>query len=693
MPSHDPHDRGRCPHCGAALAEGAGPGPCPACLMKLGISGAIPRLEDAPQGEAELDDVPGPQAEAPAAAEPAGPAGPAATHDVVPGRRSAGGSWRPLLAMGRVTRVLVLGVVGAAVVLFAVAAIGLQVTEPPDAPEYRLSIDTPATGDPLSLAVSPDGRSVVFVGSDGRRSSLWIRPMASTVATPMAGTGGAVLPFWSPDSRHVAFFADGALRRIGIGGDPPQTVAEAPDPCGGVWQPAGTILFVPDCAGGIARVSAAGGAPDVEWLTGLDEGESGHRFPTALPDPELVLFLADGREGARFIDMLSLDSGERRRLLAADSAAWYSPTGHLLYVRAGRLLAVPFDVGRRETTGEPFLVAEGVASDAALGAAALSVSQAGAIVFRTGPSQAGGRLLWTDRDGRTAPLEGDGLDESGDIGDPALSPDGTRLAFRRTVNGNADVWILELRRGTVTRFTFDAAADDRPLWSPDGQRILFRSRRGDGTGLYVKQADGAGSPDPLFVGPGDLDPTDWSMDGRLVLSNSRVGGRRGAEGRGPGGWGISVLDIESGESMPVIDTAFDDRDGHLSPDGRWVAYESDQSGRREIFLQAFPQAAGVRQVSTGGGTQPRWSPDGRELFYLGEDRTLMAVSLEVTRDLPDFGRQNVLFGTDTLDAAIGSAGREASYAVTPDSRFVFVAREQAEPNGLTVLLNWRARPR
>jgi Tol biopolymer transport system component len=649
--------------------------------MKLGLSGAISRLEDEPEGTAGQSAAV--SASAPPSPDEVWPVDDApARAGPVPSPPSGRGSWRPSPALA-----LLLGAVVVAGVLLPMTLFGVSVTERPVPPEYRLSIDTPVTGDSVSLAVSPDGRSVVFVASDGNRSSLWLRPMASTVATPLAGTEGAAFPFWSPDSRHVAFFAAGVLRRIGIGGDPPQTVAVAPNPCGGAWQPDGTILLVPDCDGGIARVSAAGGpSGDVEWLTGLEDGESGHRFPSVLPEPALVLFLAAGH-GARVTQVLSLRTGERRTLFASDSAAWYA-SGHLLHVRDRRLLAVPFDVDRLET-GEPFLVAENVAGDAALGAAALSLSPAGPIVFRTGPPQPGGRLAFVDRAGNIVSLS----EEAEDMGDPAIAPDGRRLAFRQTVNGNADIWILDLARNLRTRFTFDAAADDRPLWSPDAQRILFRSQRGDRPGLYVKEADGAGTAELLFEGSGALDPTDWSPDGRLILANSRSSGRPGPGASGPGGWGVVLLDVESGQWDPVVDTPFDERDGQMSPDGRWIAYESNQSGRPEVFLRPFPDAGGVRQVSTGGGMQPRWSPDGRELFYLGEDGVLLAVTLQVPDEVPDIGRPVRLFGTDTLDTHAGSASREIGYAVTPDGRFVFVAPEQTEPDAITVLLNWQARPR
>jgi len=678
-PEESGESRGRCPECGAELAEGAPPRPCRACLMKLGISGAIPPLAEEPEGaDASAPGDPEVEVQPMDAAPPPPPKPPSQPMPEAPAGNRPG--WRVL----RGALVILVAVV--VVTLLGRAVIGLLVPEPQRLPEYRLTIDTPGTGDPPSLAVSPDGRFVVFVASDGGRSTLWIRPMASTVATPIAGTEGASYPFWSPDGRHVAFFADGALRRIGIGGDPAQTLAEAPDACGGVWQPDGTILFVPECEGGIARVSAAGGAAgEVEWLTHLDEParESGHRFPSALPDPEHFLFLAQGVDGVRSVNVMSLRTGERRSLFLSDSGASYSHTGHVLYVRDGRLLAVPFDVDRLET-GEPFLVAEGVASDPGLGAAALSVSAAGPIVFRTGPYRPGGRLVWVDRAGSVEVI----LGEATDVGDPTLSPDGTQLAFRRTVNGNADIWILDLRRAAMTRFTFDPAADDRPLWSPDAQRIVFRSQRGDGPGLYVKLANGAGSAEPLSEAPAALEPTDWSPDGRLILAHTRSSGRRASGRREPAGWGIVMLDVETGETTPIVDTEFDERDGQLSPDGRWIAYESNQSGRPEVFLRSFGETDGVRQVSIDGGSQPRWSPDGRELFYLGEDGVLMAVPLEGRGNLPDIGRPEQLFFTHML----GPAGREVRYAEAYD-RFVFVASENQESEPLTVLLNWQARPR
>ena len=494
----------------------------------------------------------------------------------------------------------------ALVALIAAAAIAWAVRPLPSAPEMRVEITTPPTSDPISLAISPDGQKIVFVATSDGRPRLWLRSLDSGSARPLAGTDGGFYPFWSPDNRSIGFFADGKLERIDIDGGLVRAVANAPNPVGGAWNRDGTILFAPNFTGPIFRISA-GGEPAA--LTRIEARQATHRFPQFLPDGRHFLYYVRSNDEGRGVYIGQLDGGATQRLLDADAPGIYAASGHLLFVRQERLFAQEFDPAMLALSGNPFPIAEQVAVDGQSNLAAVSASAAGPFVYRGGLAGGQRQFIRFDRTGREIGKVGD--PDSAGPRDPSMSPDGRRLAMHRTVNGNLDLWTLDLGRGVLSRLRSDAAADGTPVWSPDGSRIAFNSNRKGVFDLYQKPATGAGSEDLLLATPQNKAPVDWSPDGRFVLYRS------------PGpmtGFDLWALPLDGDRKpFPVVQTTFEERDGQFSPDGKWIAYQSNESGRVEIYVQPFPGTGRKERISTSGGTQVRWRRDGKELFYIALD--------------------------------------------------------------------------
>jgi Tol biopolymer transport system component len=573
-----------------------------------------------------------------------------------------------------------------AVVGLSLVALGLgawAIRETPVPREVRLEFNVPATWDPVdlaSLAVSPDGQSVVFVAASDGEPKLWLRPLNSVELRPLPGTEDATNPFWSPDSRSVGFFAGALLKRIDLDGGLVRTLTDAEAGVGGSWNRDGVILFVPSPAYPIFRVSADGGAPAA--VTRLAEGHAGHWFPSFLPDGRHFLYYVATSPEARGVYVSQLDSATTRRLFDADSAAMYA-SGHLLFLRQGRMLAQEFDAERQEVKGVPFPTGiEGVMGDLArFGYPAMSAAPGGVIAFREGAAGAERQFVWVDRAGREMEMVG-GRDRTGPLS-PNLSPDGSQLALLRRVNGNADVWLLEMRRGLLSRFTDHAAEDIFPIWSRDGSQIVFSSNRSGQMGLYQKRATGAGGETLVLpTTPGSIFASDWSPDGQFLLYETR-GGKTKADL-----WALPLRGDR--KPLPVVGGESNDRDGQFSPDGKWVAYDSDRSGRFEVYVQAFPGPGVARQVSTGGGAQVRWRPDGRELFFVALNGRLMAAPVQFTADGPSAGIPVSLFATRIGRALQANPG--AQYIVSDDGqRFLMnTIVQDGSPTPIELMLNWRA---
>jgi hypothetical protein len=397
-------------------------------------------------------------------------------------------------------------------------------------------------------------------------------------------------------------------------------------------------------------------------------------WPEFLPDGRHFLYVLDGpKDDDEKLMLRALDSEDEREIVATGSRVQYAPPGYLLYVREDTLVAQAFDVKAQKVTGEPVPVAEGLGTDA-VGLAHFSASTNGVLTYRAGETQAR-QLVWYDRNGRELGAVG----EPAEYGNFALSPDGRRLAVQQDDprSGNPDLWIRDLARGVSSRFTFDPAADGSPIWSPDGREIVFASARKGAGELYRKPASGASEEAEIFASDEALSPAEWSRDGRYIVFNSR---------NAETGWDIWALPTlgEKEKAFPVVRTRFGDVRASLSPDGRFIAYQSNESGRAEVYVQEFPEPQGKWQVSTSGGTEPRWSGSGKEIFYLAPDLKLMAVAVQTTGTFAA-GMPEALF-----DAKLHPIVQRGRYAPAADGqRFLLLApvgRDSILPT--TVVQGW-----
>jgi len=528
----------------------------------------------------------------------------------------------------------------------------------------------------VPLTVSPDGLRVAFVavGADGR-TLLWVRSLDTLSAEPLAGTEGASRPFWSPDSRFLGFFADGKLKKIDVSGGPAITLCDAPSQRGGTWSRDGVIVFAPTNTSALQKVSAAGGVPTA--ATSLAQGETSHTQPSFLPDGRHFLY----RTGAAApnpglsIYLASLDSAERKLLLNTDSANVLYSQGHLLFLRETTLMAQPFDARRLELTGEAFPIAEQIQTTAgAPPYGFFSASQNGVLAYQTGTGAVGTRLMWFDRTGK----------QTGALGDPAvyndlgLSPDGKRASVNILEGGRTrDIWLYDLARGLRTRFTFDRADESNSIWSPDGSRIVFRSNRKGHWVLYQKASSGAGGEEVLLDDNLEKYPVSWSPDGRFILYRN-LGPTTGND--------LWVLPLSGNRKpIPLLTTEFNENFGQFSPDGRWVAYHSNESDRNEVYVAPFPGPGGKWQISTAGGTFARWRRDGAEIFYLATDNRLMAAAVNGRGGSFEVGVVKPLFETRA-----GPAGYRYDVSADGQRFLINTLPGQTASAPITVILNWTA---
>jgi eukaryotic-like serine/threonine-protein kinase len=528
-------------------------------------------------------------------------------------------------------------------------------------------------------AVSPDGRRVVFGArsADGK-TLLWVRSLNSRTAQSLAGTENARFPFWSPDSKSIGFFAGGKLKAIDAAGGPALTLADAPVGHGGSWSTEGVIVFAPDEGGPLQRVPAAGGTPSLATTLAGGERRS-HRAPWFLPDGRHFLF-ENWNLGTNDISVqvALLDSAETKTVVRTSSNAIYAD-GRLLFLRENTLMAQTLDAKQLAAIGDAIPVAQQVGEVVGDAVGLFSAASTGLLAYQAGGGIGDRRLTWFDRSGKPVGTLGD----AGSFGAIEFSPDQRSLAASvLDASGNRDLWIYDVARGLRTRFTFDPAIDDDPIWSPDGRSIAFRSDRNKGYfDLYRKSSDGTGAEELLYADHLQKAPGTWSSDGKFLLY------------AGAGGGGISVLPLTPQQTRAApqpslfLQIAFIANQPRFSPDGQWVAYTSNESQQNEIYVAPFPGPGGKRQISTSGGTLPRWRRDGREILYVRPDGRLTAAEVNIKGSTIEVGQVQPL-GILVVGPGTGAY----SYDLSADGqRFLVVAAtEQASAPPLTLIQNWAA---
>jgi Tol biopolymer transport system component len=548
---------------------------------------------------------------------------------------------------------------------------------PPAAPMgVRFTIAAPEKITAITAPeLSPDGRHLVFVATTEGKTSLWLRPLGSLTAQPLPGTEGIFgLPIWSPDSRSIGFFAGGELKKLELAGGAPQTLCKLGAGSSafltGNWNRDGVIFFLG--IGGTFRVPATGGEP--ERVSNRLGQLGNYRWPVFLPDGRHFLILRLLTQGSSEIHLAALGSQETTRLLAADSQARYA-NGHLFFARAGALLAAPFDAVSLKLTGEPFVVTEKVrVGGNSIGY--FSISENGSLAYDPNVVTDNHQLTWLDREGQPLGTVG----PPGEYFDLRLAPDGKRVAVARrdAQSRSMDIYVIDVARGTSSRLTFDPGDDRFPVWSPDGSRIAWQANRDGAYQMYQKLASGVGPEELLLKEDVLIAPGSWSVDNRFLLYTRRD--RKTTND-------LWVLPL-TGDRQPLLflQTPFAEFYGRFSPDGRWIAYTSNDQGRNEVYVQTFPASGGKWQISNNGGTQSRWRSDGKELYYLSNDGKLMVVEVKpggsfeasALRALFDLAPSRALGGNGYVLTAAGD-------------RFLFVTEpEQAASQQFTVVTNWAA---
>ncbi|MGH9443957.1 MAG: protein kinase domain-containing protein [Thermoanaerobaculia bacterium] len=524
--------------------------------------------------------------------------------------------------------------------------------------------------------ISPDGKLLAFSATNaGGQTQIWLRPLEALDPRPVPGTEGASFrPFWSPDSRHLAFIAEGKLKKVDIAGAPAQTICDATTGADGSWGKDGVILFDGQASDPIRRVPASGGIP--QSAVTAEDNSTSVGWPSFLPDGRHFLYFQFGgpkREGHLMAGCL--DSKEKpKSILAADSLPQFAPPGELLYVKEGTLVAQSFDARSLKITGEPVPVAEKIGTTAN-GLSDFSVSDNGVLVYRGGASN-DDRLVWVDRTGK----EISDLDKPGGYSGTALSPDGGRLAIDLS-DPHSDkhaIWIRDLARGVTSRLTFDASSSTSPIWSPDGNFVLYSSDRKGSPSLFEKSASGTGAEKEIWSCGETVLASDWSRDGKFAAVNRLTP---------KNSWDIWIVPMDgSARPFPFVASPFVDVLPTFSPDGRYVVYMSNETGRFEIYVQQFPGPGGKWQVSANGGLEPHWSADGKTIYFRSLDAKMMSASVDAGQTFTT-GVPQALFET-----RFQPGQRRNSFVVTRDGqKFLILAplgKDKIAP--MTVVLNWTA---
>jgi serine/threonine-protein kinase len=581
-------------------------------------------------------------------------------------------------ALGRRTLILSLSTLVLGTAIASLATWNLKPTPPQ--PVSRLVITLPP-GQQLAgldsgpaVALSPDGTHLAYVARQGGTQQLYLRAMDSLESKPIPGTQGGVSPFFSPNGQWVGFFAGGKLKKVSVSGGAAVTLGNAVVPVGASWGSQGMIAFGPATISALLQVSDGGGTP--QPLTRFEKEESSHRWPESLPGGKAVVFAA-GTTATNWnnaqVVVQSVGTGERRNLIQGGTQPRYAPSGHLVYLQGGSLMAMPFDPDRLTATGAAVPVVDGVVQSPSTGAAQYSISATGSLVYVPGGVQAiQSKMMWVSRNGTEQPLAA----PAHAYEFPLSSPDGRRVGVT-ILEQESQVWLYDLSRETLTRLTFEGSVNQYSIWTQDGKRIAFVSNKEGQLNLFWQLANGSGGLERLTTSEYLHNPMSWSPDGQL-LAFTEVNPTTGRD--------IWVLRLGDRKAQPFLRTPFDEGAPRFSPDGRWLVYVSNESGRYEIYVQPYPGPGGKWQISTEGGTEPVWNPNGRELFYRSGDK-MMAVDIATQ---PGFaaGTPRMLFEGQYQPSPV----MFANYDVSRDGqRFLMLKpseQAQAAPTQINVVLNW-----
>jgi eukaryotic-like serine/threonine-protein kinase len=532
--------------------------------------------------------------------------------------------------------------------------------------------------------ISPDGRRIAYIArAEGGPNQLWVRDLDSLTARLLIKETSRN-PFWSPDSRSIGFWSGGKLQKVEAAGGPALTLCDATSLYGGTWNRDDVILFSPGYGDPIQRVSAAGGSATP--VTTLDQasGEGAHVFPWFLPDGRHFLYTAFSRDEEKTsIYIGDLQSKEHTLVMLAKSNAVYVPPGYILFVREHTLMTQPFDAGNLRTTGDAFPIAEQMDTRAAPSRGYFSASQNGVLAFTSGAQVQNVQMTWFDRSGKAVGTVGAPVD----MGWPAISPDGKTVATdqRDPQTGYYDIWLHDLARGTDSRFTFNSKNNRFPVWSSDGSYLAFNSDRSGSQTVYKKPTGGVGKEEIVDKDELNKRPTSWSPDGRYLIEESSAATPKTQDDI----W-IAPASSGAGPAMggqrphPYLQTEFIEGEGRISPNGKWLAYRSDETKRFEVYIMTFPNPGGKWQISTSGGSIPIWSRDGKQLFYVSAGNKMMAVDIKGTGTNPEPGLPQPLF-----DVRLGPTN--PSFDISKDGRFLIpTAVEQATAAPIIVVVNWMA---
>jgi len=559
----------------------------------------------------------------------------------------------------------------------AAGAIGWRSSRPL---EHTMYFSAPLPFAAWDMAIAPNGHTIAVVGflESVRKNVLWIYEVGSANARSLPDTEGANFPFWSADGRSLGFFADGKLKRLDIAGGPVQILCDAPNGRGGTWNQDGVILFTPagQLGFGLSRIAASGGTPSQISVPDRDQGEDSHRWPVFLPDGTHFLYLAanvSGQVEPDAIYMGTLGTKEKKLITKATANAVYAAPGYLLFYRDKTLFAQRFDLKKFELTGEPTALMTGIQYFPRILRAVMAASNGGLLAAQNRSAVSLSRLIWFDRNGK----------ELGIVGKPDvyanvnLSPSGKMVALDKTdiATLNADVWTYDLEHESAKRITFNPAIDALAVWSPDEKQLVFASSRERLFDLYTKTADGSQEEKLIEHDQADDYPNDWSRDGKYILY---LRGNDMWFRQYPGGKGQEYLKVPG-----VV------KNGQFSPDGRWIAYASNETGKWEVYVTSFPERRGKWQVSLGGGEQPRWRGDGKELYYLAPDGKMMAAPVKGESTF-DAGAPVTLFQANPHELIATSD--QVVYDVSKNGqRFLINTRmEQAQTQPMSLVVNWDA---